>query len=204
MVKYKNENIFLKPKEKLLKYLIENKEAHSVLEVSGAVIMDYKNTYNLIKELSPVVISKEKIGNTSLVKLNLIPNLDISSTEEKRTEEFLLNNPKLRVLRKYILDLSYPFLIVLLFGSYVKKKNLENSDIDLCIICDNKEKSNELIKQLGIISLKLEIQEFTSEEFISMTEKKHNNLGHEIVKNNIILYGVENYYHLISKWTKIE
>ena len=32
-----------------------------------------------------------------------------------------------------------------------------------------------------------------------MIEKKQNNLGHEIIKNNIILYGVENYYNLIEK-----
>jgi len=37
-----------------------------------------------------------------------------------------------------------------------------------------------------------------------MIEKKQQNLGHEIVKNNIILYGVENYYNLISKWMKKE
>jgi len=31
-----------------------------------------------------------------------------------------------------------------------------------------------------------------------MIEKIQNNLGHEIVTNNIILYGMGNYYNLIS------
>jgi len=52
--------------------------------------------------------------------------------------------------------------------------------------------------------LKLEIQEFTTKEFISMIEKRQRNLGHEIVKRNIILFGTENYYNLISKWMKTE
>ena len=57
---------------------------------------------------------------------------------------------------------------------------------------------------LNLLSLKLEIQEFTTKEFISMIEKKkkQNNLGNEIIKSNIILYGIENYYNLISKWMK--
>ena len=58
--------------------------------------------------------------------------------------------------------------------------------------------------RLNLLSLKLEIHEFTTKEFISMIEKTQNNLGHEIVKSNIILYGIENYYNLISKWMKKE
>ena len=60
------------------------------------------------------------------------------------------------------------------------------------------------INKLNLLSLKLEVHEFTTREFISMIEKTQNNLGHEIVKNNIILYGTENYYNLISKWMKKE
>jgi hypothetical protein len=37
-----------------------------------------------------------------------------------------------------------------------------------------------------------------------MIEKKQNNLGQEIVKNNVILYGIENYYNLIAPWMKKE
>jgi len=37
-----------------------------------------------------------------------------------------------------------------------------------------------------------------------MLNKKELNLAKEIIKNNIILYGIENYYNLISKWTKKE
>jgi len=37
-----------------------------------------------------------------------------------------------------------------------------------------------------------------------MLKIKEHNIAKEIVKNNIILYGIENYYNLISKWTKKE
>jgi predicted nucleotidyltransferase len=198
------EEIKLSQKERMVKHLIENKNPQSIMALSGSIVLDYKNAYNIVNELQPEIISKEKIGNTSLIRLNLIPNQEIYSVENIRTDEFLSKHPTLKIVKKYIAELNYPFLIVLAFGSYVKNTKTENSDVDICIISDNKDKTNELHEKLSLLSLKLEIHEFTAKEFISMIEKNQNNLGHEIVKSNIILYGAENYYNLISKWMKKE
>ena len=203
MVKYKKDKIKLKPKEKIIKSLIENKNPQSIMALSAAAILDYKNTYNIVDELAGI-ISREKIGNTNLIKLNLAPNQEIYNVENKRTQEFLSKNPKLKLIHKDIEEMGYPFMIVLIFGSYVKNTKMKGSDIDICIISDNKEKSKELINKLKLLSLKLEVHEFTTYEFVSMIEKTQNNLGREIVKNNLVLYGTENYYNLISKWMKKE
>ena len=203
--KYRNGMSDFSPKEKLLKYLIENKEPVSIMQASGAIVVDYKNTYNIVNELqSSGIITKGRIGNTNPIRMNFFPNREIYSVEEKRTKKFLSKNPELKVLKNYIEGLNYPFLIVLVFGSYAKNTKTENSDIDICIISDRKEKEKVLRDRLNLLSLKLEIHEFTTKEFISMIEKTQNNLGHEIVKSNIILYGIENYYNLISKWMKKE
>ncbi|HIH14147.1 MAG TPA: hypothetical protein HA224_02735 [Nanoarchaeota archaeon] len=194
----------LSPKERVVMYLIENKNPQSIMAISGATLIDYKNTYNIINELRPEIISKEKIGNTNIIKLNLVPNQQIYSVENKRAKRFLSAHPALKIVKKYIEDLNYPFLIALIFGSYVKNTKTENSDADICIISDNMNKTNELREKLSLLSLKLEIHEFTTKEFVSMIEKNKNNLGHEIIKNNIILYGAENYYNLISKWMNKE
>lgn len=200
-----NKGIIFKPKERVLKALIEDKTPKSILSLSGSVVLDYKNTYNYIKEFATSgVIKQNSVGNTTLVEINPSLNSEIYSVEEKRTEEFLLKNTKLKVIKKYTEEINYPFLIVLIFGSYAKNEKTENSDVDICIISDNKDKSKELQEKFNLLSLKLEIQQFTTKEFISMIEKAQNNLGHEIIKSNIILYGIENYYNLISKWMKKE
>ncbi|MBS3093683.1 nucleotidyltransferase domain-containing protein [Candidatus Pacearchaeota archaeon] len=208
MVKSKNtfnREIKLKPKERLIKALIENREPQSILSLSGAAIIDYKNTYNIVNELQASgAIIREIMGNTTPITLNLAPNQEIYNVENKRAQEFLSKNPKLRLIKEDIEEIGYPFMIVLVFGSYVKNTKTEGSDIDICIISDSKEKTKKLIQSLNLLSLKLEIQEFTTDEFISMIEKTQKNLGHEIVKSNIILYGIENYYNLISKWMKKE
>jgi len=197
-------SIKLKPREKIIKSLIENKNYQSIMDLSGATIINYKNTHNIVNQLYPEIITKEKIGNTNLVRINLIPNQEIYNVEDKRTREFLTKNPRIKLIQKDIEEVGYPFMIVLIFGSYVKNTQTKGSDIDLCIISDNKEIMKRLNQSLNLLSLKLEIQEFTTKEFISMIEKTQNNLGQEIIKNNIILYGIENYYNLITKWTKKE
>lgn len=207
MVKYKKKEMNkkkLSPKERIIKHLIENKEPQSILAASVAIVTDYKNTYNIVNELQPEIISKEKIGNTSLIKLNLVPNQKIYSVEEKRTLEFLEKNKQIQLVAKDIQSMNYPFFIVLVFGSFVKNTNTKKSDIDICIICDDAKKKEKLISTLKLLPFPLEMHEFTTKEFESMLNKKEQNLGKEIVKNNIILYGIENYYHLIAKWMKKE
>lgn len=190
-------------KEKIVKFLIENGgETNSIRKISQSIVADYKNTYNAIKELQ--IVSQEKMGNTNSIELNLRPSQEIMVVEEKRTEEFLDKNPGLKVIKTYTENLNYPFLIVLVFGSYVKKTKTEKSDIDLCIISDNKKEVLKLREKLSILALNLEIQEFSTSEFVSMMGRKQSNLGHEIIKKNVILYGKENYYNLISKWMKKE
>jgi len=191
-------------KEKILKYLIENKEKpKTIREISGALIVDYKNTFQAINGLLGLIY-KEKIGTNNLVEIKLKPSQEIYSIENKRTKEFLEKNKSLKLIQNDIIKINYPFFIVLIFGSYAKKENTKNSDIDICIISDNQEKTKELVSKLGILSLPLEIQEFNIKEFESMLDKKENNLAKEIIKNNIILFGIENYYNLISKWTNKE
>lgn len=202
-----NSEIKLSPKERILKYLIENKEnGHiSIRQISSDVGIDYKNTYNHIEELTKnKIITQKIIGNIKPVKINLIPNEEIINTEKKRAKEFLNKNPKFKLIRQDIESVDYPFMIVLVFGSYVKGSESKQSDVDICVICDNKSRVDELVRKLGVLTLKLEIHRFTLNEFVSMIKKKQNNLGNEIVNHNIILFGFENYYNLISKWMKKE
>ncbi|MBR9701317.1 hypothetical protein GOV13_00155 [Candidatus Pacearchaeota archaeon] len=186
-------------KEKILKFLIENKEKpHSIREISLKLKADYKNTSQALNNLNLKTYSKKKQGNSYLIEFNPENNIETLSIEEKRTKEFLSKNPKMKLIVKDINEINYPFMIVLIFGSFANEKNTQTSDMDLCIISDNKTKTNKLIEMLNLFNLKIEIQEFTTGEFVSMIEKKQNNLGHEITKNNVILYGIENYYNLIS------
>jgi len=191
-------------KEKILKYLIENREKpKTILEISRVLNVDYKNTFQAIKSLSNFIY-KEKFGNTNMIEIISKPSPEIFAVEQKRTKEFLNKIKALKLIQNDARELNYPFFIVLIFGSYAKKENTKNSDIDICIISDNKSKTEELISKLRLLPEKLEIHDFNTKEFESMLDTKKENLAKEIIKYNIILYGIENYYNLISKWMKKE
>ncbi len=191
-------------KEKILRHLIENKEKpKTIREISRDLKVDYKNIFQAINVLQDLII-KKKIGNLNLVEIKLAPSIEIFSIENKRTKQFLEENKQLKLIKEDINSVNYPLFIVLIFGSYVKKTKTEKSDIDLCIISDNELKTKELISKLNLLPLKLEIHDFKINEFESMMEVKKENIAKGITKNNIILYGIESYYNLISKWTKKE
>jgi len=189
-------------KEKILKYLIEHKFPMSIMEISHQLNTDYKNTFNAVNDLSS--INKKKIGNINLIEVKLVPHQEIYSVENKRTEQFLQENKSLNLLTKDIESIAYPFMIVLIFGSYAKKLQTKISDIDICIISDNLSKVKELTSRLKLLPLNLELHTSEVEEFESMLDTVKENVAKEIVKNNVILYGINNYYNLISKWTKKE
>ena len=64
-------------------------------------------------------------------------------------------NPKLKLIKEDIEEIKYPFMIVIVFGSFAKENNTSASDIDLCIISDNKDKTKQLIEMLNLLSLKI-------------------------------------------------
>ncbi len=203
-IKKSNQKINFSLKEKIIRFLIENKKPYSILQISKELETDYKNTFQAINKINKETISKEKKGSVNLVELKLVPNQDIFLVETKRTSSFLEVNKIFRLLFDDIISLNYPFFIVLVFGSYVKQTWTKNSDIDLCIISDDEAKTKELISKFKLLSISLDIQAFSTKEFESMIKTKEANVGKEIIKNNIILYGTENYYNLISKWMKKE
>ena len=206
MVNKKNKKSDLRQKyslsERILKLLIENKRAWTILEISRKLKTDYKNTFQAVGKLYPDLISKDKKGNLNLIEIKISSNIGIHEVEKKRTREFLSNNPKIKLIEEDIERLNYPFFIVLVFGSFAKGEATDKSDIDVCIISDNPEKTQEAVSNMGLLPQKIEIQKFTTDEFKSMLNKKENNLAKEIIKSNVILYGTENYYNLVSKWMK--
>lgn len=191
--------------EKILTYLIENIDKRvSILKISKDLGIDYKNVFQAVERLVPILIVKEKLGNTSIVRFNFNFNSKVYSAENSRRKRFLEKNKQMNLIMKDAESLGYPFYIVLVFGSAIKGKHTKSSDIDLCVISDVRKKTKNLISKLRLLPLPLEIHDFTSDEFESMLNKKEGSVADEIAKSNIILYGIENYYALVSKWMKKE
>ena len=87
---------------------------------------------------------------------------------------------------------------LLLFGSYAKKKQHKDSDIDLMFIIPHKSIEKKIEETLSIIPLPIHAVILTESEFRDMHSRRSGNVVREAVNNNVILKGIENYYEMIQ------
>jgi len=179
----------------ILKKLIENKDKEFTnREISILLKKDYKNTYDAVQKLSNSIKIKKK-GNSSYLSFKPVLTDEVYKVENIRNAN--IQNPKLKLIENDLESINNPFFIAVLFGSYAKNTHTKHSDIDICIIHDNKKEFEKIRSALSIHS-NIEIHDFTYEEFIKMLRDKPFNVGHEIVKSGIILKNIESYYNLMK------
>jgi len=186
----------------VIRYLIENKrEELNISNISSDLKIDYKNTYAIIKRLEfESLIKIESFGQSSRIKLVSKMHPLIFEAEYDRRKESLKDKNLAVMLSSFKKSLKSRQYILLLFGSYAKRKQTKNSDIDLMfIVPDGLEEINEKEVHRIARSLPLPIHHlvFSEKQFLEMINAKEPNVGHEAIKDNIILYGIETYYEMI-------
>jgi len=187
----------METENKIIRLFIEEKEPKTIREISKRIKADYKITYTAAKRLleKKILLGKE-VGKSMLCELNsYYYGVEIYSAEHKRKEE-LLKNKNISLMYKEVMKNSGAFFIFLVFGSYAKGKETANSDIDIMVVSNEKEAEKRVNEVISLMPLKTHVLFFTEEEFIRMKDSKKPNVVKEAVKDNIILYGIENYYKI--------
>lgn len=185
---------------KILKYLLSHrKEEFTIRKIAQAIAVDYKSVHGVMQELIKATLVKaRKMGQTVLCSINPTKfNADIFRAELVRCEE-LLKNKDLSSMNSYFKYIKEPFFILLLFGSYASGKSQKKSDIDLLLITDNESLKQKIKSKIALIPLEIHLSDFTCAEFISMLKTTEFNVGREAFYNNIILYGIEDYYRILQ------
>ena len=184
-------------KQKILKFLIENKErTFNIYEISKSLKIDYKLIYINVKKLEKeksIEIEDLKSQKRCSFKNNFNEEIFIAENERRsdylKKKEFLAIYDKIKAVNKQF--------ILLLFGSYVKQTATKNSDIDLILI-SNQEDAKAIEIKLEVLPLKIHLTPITYEFFIDMVKSKEQTVVNEALKKNIILFGAEDYYRLIQ------
>ena len=186
--------------DKIIRFLLSNKgKEFTIRAISKKVAIDYKGVHIIVKRLiENNTIKAKKIGQTILCMINSKTfNTDIFKAEFLRKEDILVNK-NFRVFYNRIKEnIKEPFFILLLFGSYVSGKARRKSDIDIMLITDKKAIIKEINHEISLLPMKIHLIYFDSKEFLSMLKSPDFNVGKEVFNNNIILFGIENYYGLI-------
>ncbi len=160
------------------------KGENHVRGIAKSIGTNHMNISRKIKELSKenVVDFREEGKNKTYF---------IKKTSEARSYILMAENYKLiRILEKYStirsiiekIQKNNKIKLAILFGSYSKGLAKQDSDIDIYLETDNKK-------------IKLEIESIDSRLSIKIGEFSADNLLiKEIIKNHVIIKGVEDYY----------
>jgi len=190
----------------LIPFLKEPWKARTFKEIKHLVKKTSESyVYNTLKKhVKQGLLKEQRAGNVILY------SLDISTAKTQSTigfiSEHLAWNTKhlpTNMIQTILKKLQSPYFTLIITGSYAKNKQTENSDVDIVVIIDDKAdpKSNKAQIQF---TCETSIPPghpyvFKASEFLQMLTNKEINYGTEIAKNNIILFGGQEYYRIMHE-----
>ena len=159
---------------------------------------------SLKKFVKAGILKEEKAGNVILYQLDL-KNLKAQVYAGFISEYLAWSQKHIphKDLQKIADKIPTEFYIFIVAGSYAKNKQKETSDIDVAIIVGESAEPKKVYAELKL-ACELNIPQihlyvFKKSEFLQMLLNDEANYGKEIVKNNLILYGGEEYYMILHE-----
>ena len=175
--------------------------------ISEIMEISKKNTktwvFTALKELVKAkILSSKRKGNLDIYNLNLSNHLTIQFLNYLETQENI-NFPKLDIISEIIEKVPIKNYSLIVFGSYANNKQNKTSDIDICLLIDNKENEKRIKPYLNEIKLnypiKIDEHYITFEDFVKMLLREEENLGKQIFRKHKSFYNADIYYQLIKE-----
>ncbi|HLC80964.1 MAG TPA: nucleotidyltransferase domain-containing protein [Candidatus Nanoarchaeia archaeon] len=189
----------MKNQLKIICFFLEHKgESFSINSIAKKLKFNYRIAFEEVKRLAAEkIISLKKFGNANQCRFNYFLNEKVFLAENHR-KKILLKNKNLLILYQRLAEINPPFFIFLVFGSYSRGKPQKHSDVDFCLIADDEKISLRIEQILRTFPSETHLLKFTSKDFLSMLKTTEPNVGKEIMLNNVLLKGMENFYELIN------
>jgi len=179
----------------VVEYLIENRnKTLNIRNIAQGLKLDYRNAHNIVKRLQMEnIVALQIMGKSKNIMLKNILTPLLYEAEDRR-RQVILKNKNIKTIADYFINLKTKLFVLILFGSYAKRKASVQSDIDLLCIVPNDDIDIQKAAAMLPEKLNVHMNILTEKEFISMKNSKEDTIVSETVKNNIILYGIEAYY----------
>ncbi len=192
---------------KVLKVLLNDfTKSYSIQGISKELNQKYVQTYRTVHSLEDSNdLYIEKIGNSKIAKVDFTKfNLNYIVVEFEKLKSHL-KNKDLEVIYKRIINLNES-MICLLFGSQVKKPSVK-SDFDLLFVIPEQFNYSSFERKVKnqLIPYNCDINIVTEKGLLDMwSNPKKLNVGNEILKEHVIMYGAESFFNLLRRYYKGE
>ena len=175
-------------------------EKFSIKQTSEHTKKPYPLTHRSVQALIKAdYLLKDKQGYISLnYKKN---HAQLAFIESLRANTFLQKNKTMKLFAKDALEDLPEYFTLLIFGSAVIKNNPR--DIDILCIVPNKHELDHTERVLNNVAdrftKEFDINVITAKSAREMLSKREKlNVMNETLNQHIILFGAENYYHIIN------
>jgi len=188
----------MKTENKIISLFIEEKIPKTIREVSKKIKSDYRITHIATQRLlEKSILTSRRIGKSRLCELNnSYYGAEIYEAEKEKKENLLKNKDLKQLYNEVMSKVKSSFFIFLIFGSYAKWRSTKSSDIDILFVSNKQGFEEKISNALSLLPVNTHALVFTEEDFIRMKDSRKSNVVKEAIEDNIILYGVENYYKL--------
>ncbi len=195
----------METKIRIIDALDKHMKGVHIRELARLVDTSYNNTVRNIHLLEKEnILKKEKEANLIKITLKNSP-LSIAYLKQAHVEHFLKLPKKISgPIAEFLNELKDRPLIALVFGSFAKGDQTNDSDIDILLVYQKITDQNDIENTSKRVSMRTNTTLSPVYEDYASFEKNFLNKNHgfsnEIRKNVIILLGIEHYYSLLWRF----
>lgn len=148
-----------------------------------------------------ILISNRK-GNLDIYSINLNNPIRVQLLQYLEAQENI-SFPQLELISELIDKIPIKNYCLIVFGSYANNKYTKSSDIDICLLIENKDTEKKIKPYFNEVKLnypiKIDEHYITFEDFVKMLNREEENLGKEIFRKHKTFYNADIYYQLIKE-----
>ena len=169
----------------------------SINELARTIDKHYRPTYAAVQRLKHHGIME--IDQNGLFAPTLKDTVLLELAEKNRLND---HNKTIKIIKNKLADLDDSYFSVILFGSSVYKMG---KDIDLLVIIPNSADPdsfrNSIRNGLGSFYSKVDLNIVNERSCYEMlNHPNQTNVMNEIMKNHLVLTGIENFYRILRRW----
>src|SRR3989344_703458 len=137
------------------------------------------------------ILKSIRKANLDIYRLNLENPLSLQLLQYLETQNNL-NFQQLKVVSEIIENIPIKNYSIIVFGSYVENKQIKNSDLDVCILIEDKEVEKKIKPYINEIKLnypiKIDEHYITFGDFVKMFLREEENLVKQIFIKRRLFY----------------
>lgn len=148
------------------------------------------------------ILKSTRKANLDIYRLNLSSPLSLQMLQYLEAQDNL-NFSQLNIISEIIEKIPIKNCAIIVFGSYAVNKQTKDSDLDICILIENKEIEKRIKPYVNEIKLnypvKIDEHYIRFDDFVKMLLREEENIAKQIFIKHRLFYNADIYYQLLKE-----